>query len=280
MVFNNISIMGIINMTPDSFSGDGLLKDKNFIQKTYEKIDTFVKNGAVILDIGGESTRPGAKTVSLEDELDRVLPVVKYVKKEYPSILISVDTTKSHVAKAVLDEGAMIINDVSGLMMQPEMTQVASQYGCYFVIMHSYQHHLVGHSEKVGRYQTLDPYQIIPDIIHDLEKLIIYAISHGIPRKNIIIDPGIGYGKTTEQNFIILRNLSQFKKMSYPILVGLSRKSFISHTEGCDPKDRLGGSVAANTIAMLNGANILRVHDVIETAQAVHVTKSILNAKC
>ncbi len=272
--------MGIVNMTPDSFSGDGLLKDDNFIEKTYEKIEKFVANGAHILDIGGESTRPGAAAVSLEEELSRVIPVVKHIKKEYPSVLISVDTTKAQVAKAVLDEGVMIINDVSGLMMQPDMAHVASQYGCYFVIMHSYQHHLVGYSEKVGRYQTSDPCQIVPDIIHDLEKLIIYAISHGIPRKNIIIDPGIGYGKTIEQTFVILKNLSQFKKMNYPILVGLSRKSFISHTESCPPQYRLGGSIAANTIAVLNGANILRVHDVMETAQAVHVTKAILNAKC
>jgi dihydropteroate synthase len=267
-------VMGIINVTPDSFSGDGLMKHDDVIKNAVAQAQRFIEQGADILDIGGESTRPGAKPVSLTEELSRVVPVMEAIHHQFPEILISVDTTKSEVAKASIDAGASIINDVSGLLMDPAMINVALEENVPVVIMHSQL------GSCIQQFDRLDPLTIggrtiDTEVANDLDRMAIHAISRGLTRHHIIIDPGIGFAKTPEQNLQLISQLDRIRALGYPLLLGVSRKSFIGYTTGDSVDKRMPGSIAAATIGVLKGAHIVRVHDVAETVQAMRVVDAI-----
>lgn len=271
-------VMGIINVTPDSFSGDGVMVTSDYIQKAVEQARIFIGQGADILDIGGESTRPGAKPVTLKDELVRVIPVIEAVHSEFPDVLISVDTSKADVARASIRAGATIINDVSGLMMDPDMTDVALDENVPVVIMHSQQGSSI---QQIDRTNPLNKCGSSIDSIvaDDLDRLAIHAISRGLTRHHIILDPGIGFAKTQVQNLELIGNLDRIRNLGYPVLLGVSRKSFIGYVTGDPVEKRLPGSLAAATIGVMKGAHIVRVHDVAETVQAVRIVDAIQKAR-
>ena len=260
-------IMGILNVTPDSFSDGGKYLEKNTaINHALEMID----EGADIIDIGGESTRPFSDPVSLKEEISRVVPVIEGIRKE-SDICISIDTTKSQVATAALNSGASVINDVSAMEVDPLMVDVALKFDCPLIIMH-----MKGTPKNMQddpQYESL-----ISDIKDYLLDRIDFIISKGINPKKIVIDPGIGFGKTVENNFEIIKNLNHFTTMNFPVLLGASRKSFIGISLNLPEKDRLEGSLAANIIGLQNGAKIFRVHDVAETNKALIIANKIFNS--
>lgn len=245
-------IMGILNVNKDSFSDGGLYdKPEVAIERAFE----MKEEGVDIIDIGGESTRPGAKPCSVEEELNRVLPVVKGVIKEDIDLPISIDTYKSEVAKACLDEGAHMINDISGLRFDTKMAEVVAKYKTTVVLMH-----IKGTPQNM---QENPQYECVVSEISDyLRQRIDFAIDAGIDKERIIIDPGIGFGKTVEHNLEILRKLREFKTLGRPILIGTSRKSLIGKILNLPVEERLEGTAATVAVSILNGANIIRVHDV------------------
>ena len=260
-------IMGILNVTPDSFSDGGKYLEKNTaINHALEMID----QGADIIDIGGESTRPFSDPVSLKEEISRVVPVIEGIRKE-SDVCISIDTTKSQVATAALNSGASVINDVSAMEVDPLMVDVALKFDCPLIIMH-----MKGTPKNMQddpQYESL-----ISDIKDYLLDRIDFIISKGINPKKIVIDPGIGFGKTVENNFEIINNLNHFTSMDFPVLLGASRKSFIGISLNLPEEDRLEGSLAANIIGFQNGAKIFRVHDVAETNKALIIANKIFNS--
>lgn len=243
-------IMGILNVTPDSFYDGGRYSLKEDALK--HAMDMF-NEGADIIDVGGESTRPGALSVSASEEIDRVCPVIEMIKKEIPAV-ISVDTTKSSVARAAARAGASIINDVSGLTFDPEIIKVAAEEETGLVIQH-----IRGTPGDMQNNTVYD--DLIKDILDFLTGNAENACNKGVGRNRIIIDPGIGFGKSFEQNYIIINELGKFRETGYPVLVGLSRKSLIGKLYERD-EDRLPATIALNAAAVLNGADIIRVHDV------------------
>ena len=260
-------IMGILNVTPDSFSDGGKYLEKNTaINHALEMID----QGADIIDIGGESTRPFSDPVSLKEEISRVVPVIEGIRKK-SDICISIDTTKSQVATAALNSGASVINDVSAMEVDPLMVDVALKFDCPLIIMH-----MKGTPKNMQddpQYESL-----ISDIKDYLLDRTDFIISKGINPKKIVIDPGIGFGKTVENNFEIIKNLNHFTTMNFPVLLGASRKSFIGISLNLPEEDRLEGSLAANIIGFQNGAKIFRVHDVAETNKALIIANKIFNS--
>lgn len=267
-------VMGILNVTPDSFSGDGLWGHDDTITHAITKARQFIHQGVDILDLGGESTRPGAAPVSLVEELSRVVPVVQAIHQEFPDIIISIDTTKSEVAQAAIRAGASIINDVSGLLMDPEMIAVALEENVPVVIMHSQLGSGVQQFDRITPLSTCGR-SIDAEVTSDLDRMTIHAISRGLTRHHIILDPGIGFAKTPEQNLQLISNLDRIKALGYPVLLGVSRKSFIGHATGEPVEKRLAGSLAAAAVGVMNGAHIVRVHDVEETVQAMKVVDAI-----
>ena len=260
-------IMGILNITPDSFSDGGDFFEKNIaIDRALE----MVEQGADIIDIGGESTRPFSDSVSLKEEISRVIPVIEGICKE-SDVCISIDTTKSKVASEALEAGASIINDISAMEIDSLMVDVALKFNCPIVLMH--MKGIPKNMQDNPQYQSL-----ISDIKEYLLARIDFVVSKGIDRNKIIIDPGIGFGKTVENNFEIINNLDQFAKMNFPILLGASRKSFIGVSLNLPEKDRLEGSIAANIIGLQKGAKIFRVHDVVETNRAMVIANKIFNS--
>ena len=260
-------IMGILNITPDSFSDGGDFFEKNIaIDRALE----MVEQGADIIDIGGESTRPFSDSVSLKEEISRVIPVIEGICKE-SDVCISIDTTKSKVACEALEAGASVINDISAMEIDSLMVDVALKFNCPIVLMH--MKGIPKNMQDNPQYQSL-----ISDIKEYLLARIDFVVSKGIDRNKIIIDPGIGFGKTVENNFEIINNLDQFTKMNFPILLGASRKSFIGVSLNLPEKDRLEGSIAANIIGLQKGAKIFRVHDVVETNRAMVIANKIFNS--
>ena len=260
-------IMGILNVTPDSFSDGGDYLEKNLAVDYALKM---VDQGADIIDIGGESTRPFSDPVSFEEEISRVIPVIESIRKN-SDVCISIDTTKSKVAHKALESGASFINDISAMEIDPEMVNVALKFDCPLVLMH--MKGIPKNMQDNPKYKSL-----INDIKKYLLKRIDFAISKGIDRKKIIIDPGIGFGKTVENNFEIINNLDQFVEMNLPVLLGASRKSFIGVTLDLPEKERIEGSIAANIIGLQKGAKIFRVHDVVETNRAMVIANKIFNS--
>lgn len=257
-------IMGILNVTPDSFSGDGIYQD---IDKSIERARRMVEDGADIIDIGGESTRPGSEPLAIEEEIKRTIPVIKKLSKII-DVPISIDTAKSEVARLALMNGASIINDVTGLESDEGMIGVAKEFNAKVVVMHM---------KGTPRTMQINPeyVNVIQEIKEKLKAIVERAEERGIKKENIIIDPGIGFGKTLEHNLEILNRLFEFKELGLPILVGPSRKSFIGKLTGAECDKRIFGTIASVAIAIRNGADIVRVHDVKETKQAVIISDAI-----
>jgi dihydropteroate synthase len=252
-------VMGIVNVTPDSFSGDGVLDSEAAVQQGIE----MEKEGADMLDIGGESTRPGSIPVSLDEELARVIPVVARLAKSV-RIPLSIDTYKAEVAREAIGAGASIVNDVWGGMMEPDILKVAAAHNSHLVLMHnrSKPNDAAQEARLGGRYIHVEYQDLIGEIKTGLVVLAENAIAAGVSRDRILIDPGIGFGKTVEQNLEIIRRLDEFKSLGYPVLVGPSRKSFVGYTLNLAPEDRLEGTAAAVALSVAKGADIVRVHDV------------------
>jgi dihydropteroate synthase len=261
--------MGVLNVTPDSFFDKGRFFDK---KKAVHRALEMERDGADIIDIGGESTRPGSAGVSAAEELKRVLPVIEAVVAK-AGIPVSIDTRKSEVAKEALKAGASVINDVSGLRHDRGMADVAAKYGAGLIVMH-----MKGTPRDMQENPSYG--DLIGEITGSLRESIETAKRAGVAEGDIIIDPGIGFGKTVEHNLIILNRLGEFKSLKRPICIGVSRKSFIGKLLGDAPPDaRLSGTLAACAIAIMKGADILRVHDVKEAKEAATVADGILREK-
>lgn len=256
-------VMGILNVTPDSFSDGGRYAD---INAALQRADEMIAEGADVIDIGGESTRPGSKRVSADDEISRVVPVIEAISKRL-DVPVSIDTSKSAVADAAVDAGAEIINDISGLRFDEAIAEVAARHKTGLVLMHSR-----------GEFETMHSQPPVEDIIteveEDLRRSISSAAAAGVAAEQIVLDIGLGFGKTLDQNLKLIARLDRLVKEfpGFPILVGASRKSFLGKLLGKDdPKERLSGSLASAAIAVWNGAKILRVHDVAATVDAVKI---------
>jgi len=275
---NRTYIMGILNITPDSFSGDGLLNQTDLLQAARRQALDFIAAGADILDIGGESTRPGAQPVSTEEEMSRVLPVIEMLAALEADVILSVDTYKSEVAEAALRAGADWINDVWALRADPLMAEVAARHHATLILMHNRSKPSNAQLEERlgGRYVGIEYQNLIEDICNELLESVRLAQLAGVPTDRIILDPGIGFGKTVDQNLEILRRLDEFKKLGFPLLLGVSRKSFIGYTLNLPPDQRLEGTLAACVIGIQRGADILRVHDVEAVTRAARMTDAIL----
>lgn len=261
-------IMGVLNLTPDSFSKDGVYKEDLEIDEIVKKALEIEKAGADIIDIGGESTRPGSEKIAVDKEIKRVIPVLKAIKEEI-HIPISIDTYKSEVAQRALQAGASILNDISGLTADRNMPPLLSHYKPAVVLMHK---------QGAPKDMQKDPsyHDIMKQITAFLRKSTGIALKAGLKKENIIIDPGIGFGKTTAHNLFLIQNLQEFKTLGYPILIGTSRKSFIGNITGKDVSGRLMGTAASVALAISNGANIVRVHDIEEMKEVCDISKSIL----
>ena len=258
-------IMGILNITPDSFSDGGLYYTKN---KAVDHALKMYDEGADIIDIGGESTRPGAEAVSLEEEMKRVVPVIEELAKRL-TIPLSIDTYKSRIAHAALSAGASLVNDISGLKFDPEMSAVVASHKVPIAIMH-----IKGTPKNMQKNPSYTA--LIPEILDYLRRGLECARSAGIDEDNIIIDPGIGFGKTVEHNLEIIRRLNEFSGFEKPILIGPSRKSFIGKILNDLPvTERLEGTAAAAAIGIFNGANIIRVHDITAMVRVAQVADKI-----
>jgi len=271
-------IMGILNVTPDSFSGDGLLARGDAVTAALQQASAFVAAGADILDIGGESTRPGAQPVSAEEEAARVVPVVRALAAEFPDVLLSVDTYKAAVAEAALEAGAGMVNDVWGLRADPHMAAVIARYDAWAVLMHnrSTPQHAEVRERLGGRYVGVAYENLLAEVKAELLESVALAEQAGIPRERIILDPGIGFGKTVEQNLELVNRLDEIRALGFPLLLGVSRKSFIGYTLHVPPEERLAGTAAAVAVGFVRGADIVRVHDVAFMAQVARMTDAIL----
>ena len=258
-------IMGILNVTPDSFSDGGkfIHLDKALSQAQYME-----KNGADIIDIGGESTRPGAISVSVKEEINRTIPVIEEIRK-FSNISISIDTYKSEVAEKALLAGADFINDISGFTFDSRMMEIVKKFDVPVVLMH-----IKGTPQDMQTNPTC--IDVIKDLLEFFSFQINKALDFGIKKVQIIIDPGIGFGKQLNDNFILIRRLREFSKLGCPILIGPSRKSFIGLTLDSPPEFRLEGTLAAVSAGILNGASIVRVHDVKEVKRTVIITDKIM----
>jgi dihydropteroate synthase len=258
----NPRLMGVVNVTPDSFSDGGLFLDA----------EAAIAHGlrlaeqAEILDVGGESTRPGAEEVSVEEELARVEPVIDALAA---TATVSVDTSKLAVAEAALDGGASIVNDVTALRRAPEIAALCAERGAGLILMH-----------MLGDPRTMQDDPSYEDVVDDVKAFLAerleVALAAGVEEDGIWLDPGIGFGKTLEHNLELLRRLGELRELGRPLVIGTSRKSFLGKIDGSRVEDRLGGTVASSVLAAANGADVLRVHDVAETAQAVGVAEAIL----
>ena len=260
-------IMGILNVTPDSFSDSGHYLT---INSSVECARRMAEEGADIIDIGGESSRPGAEPVPLEVELERVIPVIKKLSDKI-DILISIDTYKAKVAKEALKAGASIINDISGLRFDPMMAKIAAEAGCPVIIMH-----MKGTPRDMQRRPAYK--DVVKEITAFFKERIAFAVKNGIKRNKIIIDPGIGFGKTVRHNLEIIKRLKEFRKLGVPVLIGPSRKSFIGRVLNEPVDKRLEGTAAVVAIGIANGANIVRVHDVKAMADVAKITDAILKS--
>lgn len=258
--------MGILNVTPDSFSDGGLYLDK---EKAVERGLELVSEGADIIDVGGESSRPGSNSISKDEELRRIIPVILELRKR-TDVLISVDTTKSEVAEAALNAGVHIVNDISSFRFDPRMISLAAQREIPIVLMHM---------KGTPKTMQINPHyqDLLKEVKEFFQERIEEAEAQGLKKEKIIIDPGIGFGKSLKDNLTLINNLHFFEELKRPILVGISRKSFIGKILGLPPQERLEGTIASAILSLINGAHILRVHDVASVRRAILVAEAILN---
>jgi dihydropteroate synthase len=258
--------MGIVNVTPDSFSDGG---DFFAVGAAVKRCLELHADGAGIIDIGGESTRPNAPEVSVDEEINRVVPVIATVKKQKPEIVISVDTRKAQVAAAAVEAGADIINDVSGLEYSPEIAEIAAANNTGLVLMH-----MRGNPENMQNSENLVYEDILSEVTGFLLKAAQKALDYGVKRENIILDPGIGFAKNAEQSLLLIREIAKLRASGYPVLAGHSRKSFIGKLLGRDnPGERLAGTLAVSLYLASQGVEIIRVHDVRENSDALKMFK-------
>ena len=250
-------IMGVLNVTPDSFYDGGVYSNEKKILLQVEKM---ISDGADIIDIGGFSSKPGAKTISVKEEEKRVIPIIKLINNTFNKIIISVDTFRSEIAAKSLNEGASIINDISGGDLDKNIYQIANKYRAPYIMMH--MKGVPANMQANPKYENIN-YEIIKDISYKID----IAEKKGVC--DIIIDPGFGFGKSIEHNYQILNNIKLYTILKKPILVGISRKSMIYKLLKTDPSKALNGTTSLNTIALINGANILRVHDVKEAKEVI-----------
>ncbi len=259
-------VMGILNATPDSFY-DGGRYDQ--FDSALARAEQMLSEGADILDIGGESTRPGSEPVPVEEEIRRVVPLVEAIAHRYPDAILSVDTTKSAVARLALQAGACIVNDISGMTFDSEMPQVVAEAGALVVLMH-----IKGTPKTMQQNPTYD--DVVQEVRAVLASHAQRALQMGIPPTHIWLDPGIGFGKTVEHNLQLLRNLPALKSLGYPLLVGTSRKSLIGHLlGGLPPEERLEGTLATVALSIAWGADVVRVHDVQATVRTVRIADAL-----
>jgi len=259
-------VMGILNVTPDSFSDGGQFA---VAESAFKQASSMVEQGAAIVDVGGESTRPGALDVSVDEELNRVIPVIEKISREL-DVIISIDTSKPEVISAAVQAGASLINDVNALRTDGALDAAVSAKVPVCLM----------HMQGVPRTMQTDPSytHVTNDIIDFLNRRIQVCTDAGIHRDQLIIDPGFGFGKTLEQNYQLMRELDRFKKIDSPLLVGVSRKSMIGHILDAEVDDRLFGSVALETLAVWQGANIIRAHDVAATRDAIKIAVAVKTA--
>jgi len=265
-------LMGIVNVTPDSFSDGGrFLAPDRAIQHARRLVD----EGAELLDLGGESTRPGAGAVSADEELDRVRPVLEGLlgpERTLAGVAISIDTSKLAVAEVALDLGAQIVNDVTALRSEPELGALCAERDCGLVLMH-----MQGTPRTMQENPSYD--DVVDDVKAFLAERIEFATSQGVAEERIWVDPGIGFGKTVGHNLELLRRLGELDELGRPIVIGASRKSFLGKLTGREVGERLGGTVASNVLALRAGADVFRVHDVAELRQALAVSEAILGRR-
>ena len=287
-------VMGILNITPDSFSGDGLLApasppisegngegNRGRTERGLEQARRFLVAGADLLDIGGESTRPGSRPMDAEEEKERVLPVIRAIASEFPDALISIDTSKAAVAEAALRAGAHILNDVWGLRLDPQLAAVAARLKAPVVLMHNRSNPAnVELRERLGKAYTGAEYQnLLEDVKRELMDSVAIARSAGIPDQRILLDPGIGFGKTIQQNLELINRLDEIRLLGFPVLLGPSRKSFIGYILNLPPDQRLEGTAAAVAVGITRGADILRVHDVEAMLRVARMTDALVRTK-
>ena len=258
------NIMGVLNLTPDSFSDGGVFNKKNF---GYKQAVNLYKSGSRIIDIGGESTRPGSKEIGVKNEWNRIKLTLKKINKKIP---ISIDTRKSEIMKKGIKNGAKLINDTSGLDFDKETVKILKKYKTPFVI-----HHIKGDPKTM---QNNPKYKnVLFDIYDFFEKKINYVKLNGIKHNNILLDPGIGFGKNLKHNMNLISNISIFHSLGFPILIGMSRKKFIKDISGInDSKYRLGGTISSSLFTMMQGIQVLRIHDVNEVIQAIKIFKKLI----
>jgi dihydropteroate synthase len=257
-------VMGILNITPDSFSDAGQFFESN---AALQHAKEMVAAGADIIDVGGESSRPGASRLSAEEEIDRILPTIEKIKEDL-SVLVSIDTTKADVARLAVEEGgADLVNDISALQFSDNMAATVAELNVPVVLMH-----IKGTPENMQK----DPFyaDVVNEINEYFQQRINFAMSRGIKKEKIILDPGIGFGKRLEDNIVIIKNLKKFSAFDLPLLIGVSRKSFLGQISGeKEPQKRDAETIAANILAVLNGAAIIRVHDVARAVKAMKILK-------
>jgi dihydropteroate synthase len=259
--------MGVVNVTPDSFSDGGLWLDHDDAVAHGREL---VAEGAVILDVGGESTRPGADPVDADEELRRVLPVIERLRDT--GAQLSIDTMKASVARAALQAGATLVNDVSALRVDPELAGVCAEAGCDVCLMH-----MLGDPRTMQRDPRYD--DVVSDVKRFLEERLAFAVGAGIAEERILLDPGIGFGKTARHNLELIARLDQLTVLGRPVLVGISRKSFLAGPEGAPPQERLEAGLAAAAVAVFLGARIVRTHDVAATRRALQIANPLREAR-
>ncbi len=250
-------IMGILNVTPDSFSDGGSYSSLDDVLK---RADEMIKEGAAIIDVGGESTRPGYKQISDEEEISRVVPVIEAITDRF-DITVSVDTYKSQVARAALEAGAHIVNDIWGLQYDNKLADVIKEYDVSVVLMHNKN--------------NSDYSDFVSDYIHEMKEQCKNALKSGISRDKIILDPGVGFAKNTEQNLMVMKYIDDFIKIGYPVLLGTSRKSVIGNTLNLPVNERLEGTLATTAVAVMNDVRFVRVHDIKENARFIKMLEAI-----
>jgi len=274
-------VMGIVNVTPDSFSGDGIIAPAtDFVDRAIAQAQQMVADGADILDIGGESTRPGSQPITADEERQRVIPVIERLRSKV-SVPISIDTYRADTARAALDAGADLVNDVWGLRMDAEIKRVVAQRGAPVVIMHnrSKPKDAVQTERLGGRYVGVEYADLLADVIRELRDQVETALDAGIAPGKIIVDPGIGFGKTVEQNLKLLDRLGELRVLGYPILLGPSRKGFIGFTLDLPVDQRVEGTAVAVALGIERGADIVRVHDVKSMVRAAKMTDAVVRKK-
>jgi dihydropteroate synthase len=263
---DRVLVMGVVNVTPDSFyDGGRFFHHEAAVKRGLRMAD----EGADIIDVGGESTRPGSRSISAQEEMDRVLPVVEEIRNRSP-VLVSIDTTKADVAEEAISLGARVINDISALRFDARMAAVAARTGAFVVLMH-----------MRGRPETMQQEPTYTDIVEEIRSFLAEriraSVGAGIAEEKIFVDPGIGFGKTLDHNLAILRDLARLLDLGRPILVGLSRKSFLGAILDAPADERIEGTIAANAAAILNGASIIRVHDAKEGRRTADVAALLRN---